>query len=181
MVTLGTLEAWRGQASAPCCSHCPSWRADEPFAQPAAYDVLIRGGRIIDGSGNPSAVGDLAIQGDRIVALGELGAATAGRVIDASGLVVAPGFIDMHAHSDLTLLADGAAESKVRQGVTVEVLGEGGSVAPRDGLTEEAGEGPAPDWTTFTEYFDRTTQQGISVNVASYVARRPGATRRCRL
>jgi N-acyl-D-amino-acid deacylase len=142
----------------------------ERSAHPASYDVLIRGGRIIDGSGKPSAVGDLAIQGSRIVAIGELGAATARRVIDASGLAVAPGFIDMHTHSDMTLLADGTAQSKVRQGVTVEVLGEGGSVAPRDGLTDEAGDGPAPDWTTFTDYFDRTQEKGISVNVASYVA-----------
>lgn len=142
----------------------------QPFAQPATYDVLIRGGRIIDGSGNPSTVGDLAIQGDRIVAVGELGAATARRVIDATGLAVAPGFIDMHTHSDMTLLADGTAQSKVRQGVTVEVLGEGGSVAPRDGLTDDPDEGPVPDWTTFTGYFDRTRRQGISVNVASYVA-----------
>ena len=148
----------------------PVWACGQPSAQPATYDVLIRGGRIVDGSGKPASAGDLAIRGDRIVALGELGAATAGRVIDASGLVVAPGFVDMHAHSDMTLLADGTAQSKVRQGVTVEVLGEGGSVGPRDGLTDEAGEGPAPDWTTFTQYFDRTTQQGISMNVASYVA-----------
>jgi N-acyl-D-aspartate/D-glutamate deacylase len=142
----------------------------ERSARPASYDVLIRGGRIIDGSGKPSANGDLAIRDGRIVAIGELGAATARRVIDASGLAVAPGFIDMHTHSDMTLLADGTAQSKVRQGVTVEVLGEGGSVAPRDGLTDEAGDGPAPDWTTFTEYFARTQEKGISVNVASYVA-----------
>jgi N-acyl-D-aspartate/D-glutamate deacylase len=83
---------------------------------------------------------------------------------------VAPGFIDMHTHSDMTLLADGTAQSKVRQGVTVEVLGEGSSVAPRDGLKDEADEGLAADWTTFTGYFERTRQQGISVNVASYVA-----------
>jgi N-acyl-D-aspartate/D-glutamate deacylase len=148
----------------------PLLACGQPRTQSATYDVLIRGGRIVDGSGNPSSVADLAIAGDRIAAVGELGDATAGRVIDASGLVVAPGFIDMHTHSDLTLLADGTAQSKVRQGVTLEVLGEGGSVAPRDGLTDEAGEGPAPDWTTFTDYFNRTTEQGISVNVASYVA-----------
>jgi N-acyl-D-aspartate/D-glutamate deacylase len=148
----------------------PVLSCGQPLAQPATYDVLIRGGRLIDGSGNPPSVGDLAIQGDRIVAVGELGAATGRRVIDAAGLAVAPGFIDMHTHSDATLLADGTAQSKVRQGVTVEVLGEGASVAPRDGLTDEPGEGPAPDWTTFTEYFDRATRQGISVNVASYVA-----------
>jgi N-acyl-D-aspartate/D-glutamate deacylase len=142
----------------------------EQSAQPASYDVLIRGGRIVDGSGKPASVGDVAIRGDRIAAVGELGAVTAKRVIDASGLAVAPGFIDMHTHSDMTLLADGTAQSKVRQGVTVEVLGEGGSVAPRDGLTDDAGEGPAPDWTTFTEYYDRTRQHGISVNVASFVA-----------
>ena len=100
-------------------------------AQEPVFDVLIRGGRIVDGTGNPWFVGDVAIRGERIVAVGRLAGAKATREIDAAGLVVAPGFIDMHSHSDLLLLEDGHAQSKIRQGVTTEVLGEGGSAGPR--------------------------------------------------
>src|SRR5690349_21570416 len=94
------------------------------------YDVLIRNGKIIDGTGDPSFTGDLAIQGGKIAALRFLPNATGKRVIDAKGLVVAPGFIDIHNHSDNTLLQDGNAQSMVRQGVTSMILGEGGSAAP---------------------------------------------------
>ena len=142
-----------------------------PIGQTQTFDVLIRGGQILDGSGNPWFSGDIGITGDRIAAVGRLPGATATRVIDATGLVVSPGFIDMHAHSDTALVSDGLAHSKVRQGVTVEVLGEGTSVAPRDGLTDEPEPGgPTLDWTTFTGYFQRLTKQGVSVNVASYVS-----------
>ena len=142
-----------------------------PVGQTQTFDVLIRGGQILDGSGNPWSVGDVGIKGDRIVAVGRLQGATATRVIDATGLIVSPGFIDMHTHSDTALLSDGLAQSKVRQGVTLEVLGEGTSVAPRDGLTDEPEPGgPALDWTTFTGYFQRLATQGVSVNVASYVS-----------
>ena len=108
-----------------------------PIGQTQTFDVLIRDGQIFDGSGNPWFSGDIGIKGDRIAAVGRLPGATATRVIDATGLAVAPGFIDMHAHSDTAVLSNGLAESKVRQGVTLEVLGEGTSVAPRDGLTDE--------------------------------------------
>jgi N-acyl-D-amino-acid deacylase len=138
-----------------------------PAAQPSsptdAFDVLIRGGRIVDGTGNPWFSGDVGIRGGRIAAVGRLADAPATRVIDADGLIVAPGFIDLHTHSDTPLLEDGAAESKVRQGVTLDVLGEGDSVAPRDGL-------PDAEWTTFTDYFRRIEQGGVSINVASYVS-----------
>lgn len=140
-------------------------------AQPASYDVLIRGGHVVDGTGNPWFAGDVAIRNGRIAAVGPLPNATAGRTIEAPGLIVAPGFIDLHTHSDMPLLADGTAQSKVRQGVTLDVLGESSSVAPRDGLT---GEGPAegvkPDWTTFTGYFARAERQGIAMNVISHVS-----------
>ncbi|MBI2186377.1 MAG: D-aminoacylase [Acidobacteria bacterium] len=136
-----------------------------------AYDVLIRGGRIVDGTGNPWFSGDVGIRGNRIAAVGPLRGASARRVIDAAGLVVAPGFIDLHTHSDLALLQDGTAQSKVRQGVTTDVTGEGTSVAPRDGLEPESGEGGIrQDWTNFTGYFDRLKQQGISMNLVAYVS-----------
>src|SRR2546429_4472466 len=96
------------------------------------YDLIIRGGKIVDGSGNPWFYGDVAAKGDRIAALGRV-AGDAKRVIDASGLVVAPGFIDMHSHSDWTLLEDGNAQSKIHQGVTTEVIGESSSAGPFKG------------------------------------------------
>jgi N-acyl-D-aspartate/D-glutamate deacylase len=88
----------------------------------------------VDGTGNPWFPGDVAIRADRIVAVGHLGGADATRVIDATGLVVAPGFIDLHTHSDGRLLNDGTAQSKVRQGVTLDVAGESSGQAPRDGM-----------------------------------------------
>ena len=139
-------------------------------AQTGAFDLLIRGGRIVDGTGNPWFAGDVGISGGRIAAVGRLPDATARRIIDATGLVVAPGFIDLHTHSDMPLLADGTAQSKVRQGVTLDVIGESSSVAPRDGLKDAASDGVTPDWTTFTEYFARIERQGVSMNVISHVS-----------
>ena len=140
------------------------------FAQRPAYDVLIRGARIVDGTGNPWFSGEIAIKDGRIAALGHLGSVNAARVIDAAGLVAAPGFIDLHTHSDLTLLADGTAQSKVRDGVTLDVIGESTSVAPRDGLPVESGDGVQQDWTTFTQYFEKIERQRISMNLISHVS-----------
>ena len=103
-----------------------------PAAEPA-YDLVVRNGKIIDGSGNPWFVGDVAVRDGRIVAVGRVPPGPARRAIDARGLVVAPGFIDMHSHSDRPLLEDGAAWSKIRQGVTTEVLGEDTSGGPAKG------------------------------------------------
>ena len=100
------------------------------------FDVLIRGGRIVDGAGNPAWTGDIGIRGGRIAAMGRLAGKTAERTIDAAGLTVAPGFIDIHNHSDYTIVRDGNAESMVRQGVTTMILGEGGSAAPVGGKQE---------------------------------------------
>ncbi len=99
-------------------------------------DLLIRNGQIADGTGNPSFTGDVAITGDRIVAMGHLAGTPAKQVIDGTGLTVAPGFIDIHNHSDYTLMVDGNAQSMIRQGVTSMILGEGGSAAPVGGKQE---------------------------------------------
>jgi N-acyl-D-aspartate/D-glutamate deacylase len=138
--------------------------------QDAGFDVLIRGGQLLDGTGAPAARADVGIRGDRIAAVGQLDAQGARRVIDASGLVVAPGFIDLHTHSEMPLVADGTAQSKVRQGVTLDITGESTSPAPRDGLPAERSDGPTPDWTTFTQYFERLERQGISMNTIAHVA-----------
>ena len=130
-----------------------------------AYDLIIRNGRVVDGTGNPWFAADVAVRGDRIAAVGRLAGAKATREVDASGLIVAPGFIDLHTHSDLTLLDDGNAESKVRQGVTLDVIGESTSVAPRDGLPEAKG-----TWTDFTGYWEALKRRGISINVISEVS-----------
>ena len=135
------------------------------------YDVVIRNGRIVDGTGNPWYSGDVAIRGGRIATIGRLGNVPAARSIDAAGFIVSPGFIDLHTHSDGPVLADGNAESKVRQGVTLDVLGESGSVAPADGLLEDGDRhGQAPRWTTFTGYFERLEKQKTSINIISHVA-----------
>ena len=127
------------------------------------FDVLIVNGRIVDGTGNPSYLGDVGIKAGKIAAVGGLKARTATRTIDAAGLTVAPGFVDIHNHSDNTVLTDGNAESMVRQGVTTMVLGEGESVAPVRGPRGNA------DWTDFTGYFARLLKQGVSTNIATYV------------
>ena len=114
-----------------CCGAACRPVSDRPAAtgDPAAYDILLRGGWIVDGSGNPRWRGDLAIRGDRIAAIGRL-TATARETLDVSGLVVAPGFIDMLGQSETSVLIDNRVLSKVTQGITTEVTGEGGSVAP---------------------------------------------------
>ncbi|HEX3701962.1 MAG TPA: D-aminoacylase [Vicinamibacterales bacterium] len=145
-------------------------------AQPPArpFDLLITNARIIDGSGRPSINGSVGVRDGRIAAVGRV-AGPAGRTIDAHGQVVAPGFIDAHSHSDFSLLTDGNAESKIRQGVTTEVIGESGSVAPRARLApgveapDTRGTGVRPEWTDFAGYFAQIARSRISVNLLSYV------------
>lgn len=142
------------------------------------YDLLIKGGRIIDGSGGPSWEGDLAAKQGRIVALGAL-EGEACEVIEAGGLAVAPGFIDMHTHSDLSFLLDPTAQSKVRQGVTLEVTGNCGmsTCAPLIGEARGSLENLLAsyeaeldvDWTTFAEWLDRLRRSGSTVNLATMV------------
>jgi N-acyl-D-aspartate/D-glutamate deacylase len=131
------------------------------------FDILIRGGRVADGTGNPSFFADVGIRGGRIAAIGPLAGRKAARVIDAAGLAVAPGFIDIHNHSDDTLIEDGDAQSMIRQGVTSMILGEGGSAAPVGGKQELGGE--KPGWSDFQGYFAQLLRGGISTNVGTYV------------
>ncbi len=142
------------------------------LAADAEFDLIVRNGRIVDGTGNPWFYGDVAIRGDRIVAVGRLPTPLAGRVIDAAGMVVSPGFIDIHSHSDTLLLEDGGAQSKIRQGVTTEVLGESDSAGPSLGQlmpkSLKARE-QTLQWSTLGEYFELVDREGVAVNVASYV------------
>ncbi|HXX24594.1 MAG TPA: D-aminoacylase [Terriglobia bacterium] len=141
----------------------------------SGYDLLIINGHIVDGSGSPWFDGSVAVKDGKIAAVGRLPNGAAQRVIDAGGLTVAPGFIDLHSHSDFTLLVDGKAESKIRQGVTTEILGESESAGPILGPAIPEFDkamtryGLARDWTTLGEYFARVERQGSSVNIASYV------------
>lgn len=121
------------------------------------FDLLIRGGRIVDGAGNPAYNGDLAIRQGKIAAMGHLTGRTATRIIDATSLTVSPGFIDIHNHSDFTIVEDGNAQSMVRQGVTSMILGEGGSAAP------------SRRWKDLDAYFAQLLKQGISTNIGTYV------------
>lgn len=154
------------------------YRADSPL-----YDLLIVGGRILDGTGSPWFHGSVAVKDSRIVDVGRLPNATARQVIDATGMVVTPGFIDLHSHSDFTLLVDGTAQSKIRQGVTTEILGESDSAGPVVGPVAPEFDkdlrryGIERDWTTLGEYLARLERRGISVNIASYVG--SGQVRDC--
>jgi N-acyl-D-aspartate/D-glutamate deacylase len=143
--------------------------------QPQRFDLVIRGGELHDGTGAPGRRADIGIVGDTIAAVGDLSDARASRRLDARNLVVAPGFIDMHSHSDFPLLVDARGLSKVFQGVTTELLGESGSAAPAIGparaeLARSLAEYDLTlDWTTLGEYFARLEGQGTSVNIVSTV------------
>jgi N-acyl-D-amino-acid deacylase len=146
-------------------------------AQPqAGYDLLITGGRIVDGSGAPWWRGDVAIRADRIVAIGDLHEATARTRIDATNLVVSPGFIDMLGQSEFNMLVDNRAASKIMQGVTTEVTGEGSSIGPvNDRMLADSKETYArykitADWRTLGEYFTRLdTRTHPAINLGSFV------------
>lgn len=141
----------------------------------ADYDLIIQNGQLLDGSGEPSFSGDLAIRADTIAALGDLGDATAETVVDASGLAVAPGFINMLSWANVSLLHDGRSMSDIYQGVTLEVLGEGRSMGPlneemKQDMIENQGDITFDvEWTTLGEYLDHLQQKGVSANITSFV------------
>jgi len=143
--------------------------------QSPQFDVLIKNGRIVDGSGRASYVADVAIKGDRIVSIGKLSQATAARTVDAQGLVVAPGFIDMLGQSETYLLIDPRAMSKVMMGVTTEITGEGESIAPINERQIKEQEdflkrfNLTIDWRSLDEYFKRLDKQGSGVNLGTFV------------
>src|SRR5256884_8998665 len=139
------------------------------------YDVLLRGGWIVDGSGNPRHRGDVAIAGDRIAGLGFLPGAQARETLDVPGLVVAPGFVDMMGQSEINVLIDNRVLSKITQGITTEVTGEGGSVAPlTDKLVLDDSDAMKKwhyreDWRDLNGYFAQLEKQGSSLNIATFV------------
>ncbi len=157
--------------------HAEDDSAAKSLGKPAGetFDVVIRGGTIYDGSGQPGVVGDVAIQGDRVAAVGDLGDVQAKKVIDARGLAVAPGFINMLSWATRSLLADGRSQSDIRQGVTLEVFGEGWSMGPLNARMKKDMQQQQGDvkydvpWTTLGEYLEHLEAEGVSCNVASFL------------
>ena len=149
----------------------------------SSFDLIITNGHIIDGTGSPWYSGDIGIRDGRIAAIGNLSSATAKRRLDARGMVVAPGFIDMLGQSELTILVDPRLPSKIFQGITTEITGEGGSAAPLNDSIIQADHSTyehyhlTPDWRTFRQYFARLEKQGMGINLASYM----GATQARRM
>jgi N-acyl-D-amino-acid deacylase len=147
-----------------------------PMQAPAVgYDVLIRGGTVYDGSGQPPRQVDVALRGDRIAAVGDLAGASAKTIVDAKGLAVAPGFINMLSWSTDSLLADGRGQSEIRQGVNTQIMGEGWSWGPVNDAIKKRMKAEQVDikyeieWNTLGEYLYFLQRKGISQNVASYL------------
>lgn len=140
-----------------------------------AFDVIIRGGTVYDGTGAPGRRADVAIRGDRIAAVGDLASAQATTTVDASGLAVAPGFINMLSWATESLLVDGRSQGDIRQGVTLEIFGEGSSMGPltdlmKDRIRKEMGDIKYEiTWTSLAEYLQELERRGISTNVASFI------------
>src|SRR4051794_15292925 len=153
-----------------------AWQMARLAAQGPRFDVVIANGRIVDGAGAPWFRGDVAIAGDRIAALGAIGDRGGAQTIDATDLTVAPGFIDLLGQSEFNVLVDGRAASKILQGVTTEVTGEGSSIAPvnerliADAAPNATHFGVAQDWRTLADYFKRLTERShTAINVATFV------------
>jgi len=153
------------------------WPAVSPVAQAAGerFDLVIVHGRIIDGTGSPWYSGDLGVRDGRIAAIGNLEKTARARTIDAHGEVVAPGFIDMLGQSELSILVEPRVPSKIFQGITTEITGEGNSVAPLNDFIIQSDRkvyehyGVTPDWRTLRQYFARIEKQGIGINFATYI------------
>jgi N-acyl-D-amino-acid deacylase len=141
--------------------------------QAPSYDLLIAGGSVVNGDGTPAVAADVGIRDGKVVTIGSLATANARQRIDATGLVVAPGFIDMHNHSDYTILVEPKAPSMIRQGVTTMVLGESRSAGPvKPGVNDDrraVSDGAPVDWTTLGGYFAKLERQRMATNIASYV------------
>ncbi len=138
------------------------------------FDVLVRGGTVYDGSGGEPRVADIGIAGERIAAIGDLGDARAGEIIDAAGMAVAPGFVNMLSHSYLTMLHDGRSLGELKQGVTLQVFGEGNSMGPlsesgKDRVKRPDGLDYSIEWETLAGYLSHCERKGVSQNVASYI------------
>src|SRR5882762_1253212 len=140
-----------------------------------SFDIVITNGHIIDGTGSPWYSGDIGIRAGKIAVIGNLSGAPRSRTIDARGKVIAPGFIDMLGQSEYTILVDPRLPSKIYQGITTEITGEGESIAPLSDAILRADQEQydhyhiTPDWRTFREYFSRLEKQGMGINLASYV------------
>lgn len=149
--------------------------APRPTPSPPAYDIVIRGGTVYDGSGSAPRTADVGVRGDRIAAIGDLSADRGGREIDARGLAVAPGFINMLSWATTSLLHDGRSQGDIRQGVTLEIFGEGSSPGPvNEAMRQRALEAQRDirydiPWTTLGEYLEHLERRGVSPNVASFI------------
>ncbi len=145
------------------------------LAEDAPYDVVIRGGTVYDGTGSSGRLADVGIRGDKVEAVGDLSRAAAKQIVDAKGLAVAPGFVNMLSWSTESLLVDGRSQSELRQGVTTQIFGEGFSMGPWNDRLKEFAKSQQTDfhyeipWTTLWDYLEALQKRGISQNVASYV------------
>src|SRR5579871_6965239 len=158
--------------------HAPTWALLGLLfsCHPAAhYDTLIKNGTIYDGSGAKPFTGDIAIQGDTIAAIGDLSGASATNTIDAKGKAVSPGFIDLQSQSMESLIQDGRSLGAIKQGVTLEIFGEGFSMGPLTDTLKKINERHQGDikykieWTSFKDYLEYLQKKGVSTNVASFV------------
>jgi N-acyl-D-amino-acid deacylase len=156
-------------------THAPAPAAAAPAAQARTFDVVIANGRVVDGTGAPWFRADIGISGDRITAIGNLSSARAGTRIDAAGQVVAPGFIDLLGQSEFNVLVDSRAASKITQGITTEITGEGVSIAPvNDAMKADRKANYdffriTQDWRTLDEYFARLAKSTTAINVGTFV------------